>query len=322
MQIQQVKAIADTMRQEICKRIIGKENVIDRMLIALFCGGHVLLDDLPGTGKTTLAKTMAAAMNADCKRIQFTPDLLPSDLTGVNIYDPSSRSFTFQKGAVFTHVLLADEINRATPRTQSALLECMAERQVTVDSVTYSLEPPFLVIATQNPVEWQGTFPLPEAQLDRFQFCLRMGYPDRQQEADMLSRMLDGVTEAAGVVTCEAIQEAQAAVRQVKIHEAVQGYLLDIAAVTRQSNEQVRVGISPRGLLVLADAARGYAALQGRAYVTPDDVRSVAVDTLAHRLILSRHGSMQQTDLLLQKRTVMQSLLERVPVPKEQPWDC
>ncbi len=314
----QIKTIANQIHENIAKRIVGKDEVIDRVLIALLCGGHVLLDDLPGTGKTTLAKSLAASLDGVYRRVQFTPDLLPTDVTGVSVYNQREQCFEFRQGAVFTNVLLADEINRATPRTQSALLECMEEHQVTVDGVTYPLDAPFFVIATQNPVELQGTFPLPEAQLDRFLFCLRMGYPERAQEQEMLSRALDGIVELRGAVTCAEVVQMQQELKQVRICDAVKEYLLDLTAATRES-DAVRAGVSPRGLLALADAARGYAAIHGRDYVTPDDVKAIAADVIAHRLVLK---GASYGDRLEEKRKLTQQILDQVPVPKDQLWNC
>lgn len=313
-----IQTLSEKIHKNIAQRIVGKDDIIDRVLIAVLCKGHVLLDDLPGTGKTTLAKALAASLDGKYRRVQFTPDLLPTDVTGVNIYNQKEQSFTFRQGAVFTNVLLADEINRATPRTQSALLECMEEQQVTVDGVTYPLSDPFFVIATQNPIELQGTFPLPEAQIDRFLFCLRMGYPEREQELEMLRRALSGIAELDSAASCEEIVQAQEALKKVRICTAVREYLLDIAEATRTC-DAVKTGISPRGLLALADASRGYAAIHGRDYVIPDDVKAVAPDVIAHRLILKGASF---ADRLAEKRKLTQQLLEQVPVPKDQIWNC
>lgn len=313
-----IQTLTEKIHQNMAKRIVGKDAVIDRVLIAVLCGGHVLLDDLPGTGKTTLAKSLAASLDGVYRRIQFTPDLLPSDVTGVNLYNQKEQCFTFRQGAVFTNVLLADEINRATPRTQSALLECMEEQQVTVDGVTHPLSAPFLVIATQNPIELQGTFPLPEAQMDRFLFCLRMGYPERAQEQEMLRRALSGVAVLSSTASCEEILQAQEELKKVRLADAVQTYLLDLVQATRES-DAVKAGVSPRGLLALADAARGYAAIHGRDYVTPDDVKAIAVDVMAHRLVLKGAA---YADRLEEKRRRTMQLLEQVPVPKDQLWNC
>lgn len=308
---------ADTMRSNLEQWIVGKPEVLDRILIALLCRGHILLDDLPGTGKTTLAKATAHSMDGIFHRLQFTPDLLPSDVVGVNVYQQKTQDFQFRQGSVFCHILLADEINRATPRTQSALLECMEEQQVTVDGVTYPLPQPFFVIATQNPVEWQGTFPLPEAQLDRFLFCLRLGYPAREQEQQMLRQFTFRKPDLSAVTTPEQLTALQSELEQVKMGEAVQQYLLDIAAATR-SHREIRVGLSPRGLLALSRAARGMAAISGRDYVTPDDVQTIAADVIAHRILQT---GIPKTEALQEKRELVAKLLAEVPVPKDMPWN-
>ena len=313
-----IKELYEKIHKNISLRISGKDNVIDRVLIAVIAGGHVLLDDVPGTGKTTLAKALASSVDGTYSRVQFTPDLLPTDITGVNVYDMKKQEFSFRKGAVFTNILLADEINRAAPRTQSALLECMEEKQVTADGVTFRLPEPFLVIATQNPVELQGTFPLPEAQLDRFLFCLRMGYPERDKEKEMLSRALNGIAVLRSVASCEDILNAQKEIQSVRIADAVQDYLLDIAKASRE-HSSIKTGLSPRGLLALADASRGYAAIKGRGYVTPDDVKAVAADVMAHRLILK---GASYGDKLEEKSKTAEDILEKVSVPKDQIWNC
>ncbi len=312
-----IQKLSQRLKSNIGLRIVGKDDVIDRVIIAVVAGGHVLLDDLPGTGKTTLAKSLAASISGDFHRVQFTPDLLPTDITGVSIYDSKVQDFVFKKGAVFGNILLADEINRAAPRTQSALLECMEEKQVTADGVTYKLPETFLVIATQNPAELQGTFPLPEAQLDRFLFCLRVGYPERAEEKDMLSRALRGAAELESVATCDEIIKAREELMTIHISDAVKDYLLDIAAATRVSTS-VKAGLSPRGLIALADASRGSAAINGREYVLPDDVKAVAPDVIAHRLILkgAAYG-----DRLLEKRALVNTIIEEIPVPKDQIWN-
>ncbi len=313
-----IKELSEMIHQNIEKCIKGKGDIIDKVTIAVLAGGHVLLDDLPGTGKTTLAKCLAASVDGEFRRVQFTPDLLPSDITGVSIYDQRSNGFSFRKGAVFTNILLADEINRAAPRTQSALMECMEERQVTCDGETYELPEPFLVIATQNPVELAGTYPLPEAQLDRFMMCLSMGYPERDSELEMLTNALKGVPELSAVTDCSALIAARRELADIKISKAVQDYLLDIAAATRNDGD-IRTGLSPRGLIALADASRGYAAIMGRNYATPDDVKAVAADVIAHRLILKGAAYASR---LPEKRRAVQGILERVDVPKDMTWNC
>lgn len=312
-----IQELSRRLKSNIGLRIVGKDDVIDRVIIAVIAGGHVLLDDLPGTGKTTLAKSLAASVSGEFHRIQFTPDLLPTDITGVSVYDSKTQDFVFRKGAVFGNILLADEINRAAPRTQSALLECMEEKQVTADGVTYKLPETFLVIATQNPAELQGTFPLPEAQLDRFLFCLRVGYPERSEEKNMLSRALGITADLESVAVCDEIVSARKELMMIHISDAVKDYLLDIASATRE-NSSVKAGLSPRGLIALADASRGYAAINGREYVLPDDVKAVAADVIAHRLILkgAAYG-----DRLLEKRALVNSIIEEIPVPKDQIWN-
>lgn len=274
------------------KVIVGKEETVWLLLTALLAGGNVLLEDVPGTGKTKLAKTLATSVDAEFSRIQFTPDLLPSDITGLNIYNRKENEFVLRKGPVFTNFLLADEINRATPRTQAGLLECMEERQVTIDGVRHELTRPFFVMATQNPIETAGTYPLPEAQLDRFMMKLSLGLPDREEELAILDRFMDideqkdplGTLEA--VVKREDILEMQKSTDQIFVHPLVRGYVADIVAATRKG-EEITMGASPRASLALLRSAKVYAALQGREYCIPDDVKKLAVPVLSHRLMLA-----------------------------------
>lgn len=281
------KVLADKMIENIGKVIVGKEDVIKLILTSLLADGHVLLEDVPGTGKTKLAKALAKTMQVDFSRIQFTPDLLPTDITGLNIYDRQSNSFVLRKGPIFTNVLLADEINRATPRTQAGLLECMEEKQATIDGVSYDIEAPFFVIATQNPVETAGTFPLPEAQLDRFMMKLSMGSLEREEELAVLVRYMeaDPLETLAGVVTAEELEAAKEACGKVYVHKCIQEYIVDLVAKTREG-DAIILGVSPRGSLALLKCAKAYAYLSGRDFCVPDDVKAVAVPVLAHRMIL------------------------------------
>lgn len=281
-----VAALAQRIRNNIERVVVGKSELITLMLTAVIARGHVLLEDVPGTGKTITARSLARSLACDFARIQFTPDLLPADITGTSIYRADTGKFEFHAGPVFTNILLADEINRATPRTQSALLECMEERQVTEGGVTRALSAPFLVIATQNPVEIQGTFPLPEAQLDRFLMRLTPGYPDTQGAVDILSRFLhdEPLSALESVCTGEEILSAQAAVSQCEVSLPVQRYIVSLCERTRQ-DERTQLGVSPRGMLALMRASQAYAMVQGRGFVTPDDIKTLAVPVLSHRVI-------------------------------------
>lgn len=295
------------------KVIVGKEETIRLLLTALLADGHVLLEDVPGTGKTKLAKTLAKTVDAKFSRIQFTPDLLPGDITGLNIFDRQKNEFVLRKGPVFTNILLADEINRATPRTQAGLLECMEERQVTIDGVSYSPGNPFFVIATQNPVETAGTFPLPEAQLDRFIMKLSMGLPDREDEIEILERYRDAEPQDGlpSVLTLEELAEAKKEAERVHIHRCVLEYMADLAAATRTGG-QVLCGVSPRGTLALMRCAKAFAWLAGRVFVTPDDVKSLAVPVLAHRIVLGYGAGRAES-----ARRLVEQALNNVAVPTE-----
>ena len=317
MEISEIQALGRRIRENIAKVIIGKEDVIDLVVTALLGGGHVLLEDVPGTGKTVLAKSLARSVGVDFKRVQFTPDLLPSDLTGINYYNQKQGDFTFRRGPVFTGILLADEINRATPRTQSSLLECMEERQVTVDGTTYPLAEPYFVIATQNPVETQGTFPLPEAQLDRFLIKTSVGYPDTDQAAGLLRRFIDAspLGTLRPVCTREEILDARAGVRAVHVSDDIMRYIVAIVEKTR-THRSVRMGVSPRGSLALLRASQVYAALRGRAFVPPDIVKSLAVPVLSHRLILRED---YRTDRPA-PADVIAAILGELPAPAEN-WE-
>ena len=312
MEYAQIASLAKKLNENISKVILGKETQIELVLVALLTGGHVLLEDVPGTGKTTLAKTLAKSLRCDFSRVQFTPDLLPSDITGARIYHQHTGEFSFLKGPAFTNILLADEINRATPRTQSALLECMEERQISEGGVTYKLEEPFLVIATQNPVETQGTFPLPEAQLDRFLIQLSLGYPDKEEAVLLMQRFLNAqpletVTEVA---TAGEITEAAALCRTCRVDTDVMGYMAAICEAARDA-QKVRLGPSPRALLALMRCCQTLAAIRGRDYVIPDDVQYLAVPVLAHRILL--RGIRQESG----SEAFVRELLEQIPVPTE-----
>jgi len=311
----QTAAFAKTVQENIARVIVGRQDVIEKMLAALIARGHVLLEDVPGTGKTMLCKSLAKSLDCKFARIQFTPDLMPSDITGISVYQPSTGEFTFQQGPVFTNILLADEINRATPRTQSALLECMEERQVTESGVTRKLEEPFLVVATQNPVEIQGTFALPEAQLDRFLMRLSMGYPEGDEAVRILSRFLknDPITELSPVAGGEDLIAAQKACPDVQVSEPVMEYIAALCEHTRKA-PQTLLGASPRGMLALMRASQALAIIRGRDFVTPDDVKALAVPVLAHRVIVrgvyGKSGAGQD---------VVLDAIKTVPVPTEDP---
>lgn len=302
------------IKENIGKVIVGKEEVIDYLLAALAAGGHVLLEDVPGTGKTVLAKTIAKSMDLKFGRVQFTPDLLPSDVTGLSYFHQEKGTFVFQPGPVFTNLLLADEINRATPRTQAALLECMEERQVSVDGQTRSLDKPFWVIATQNPIETLGCYPLPEAQLDRFLLKISMGNMSKEEERTMLDRFLtdEPLEQIRPVCTVDDVKKLQKECREVYVHEDLRSYMVDLVQSTRnQHNLKLQTaGVSPRGTLALLRASQGYAMVQGRDYVVPEDVKTIAVPVLAHRL-LSQSGTEQQ------KTALIEELLGTVAVPTE-----
>ena len=281
------KVLLEKVVENVGKVIIGKEEIITLLLTALLADGHVLLEDVPGTGKTKVAKSLAKSLDAEFNRIQFTPDLLPGDITGLTIYDQKKGEFVLRKGPAFTNVLLADEINRATPRTQSGLLECMEERQITIDGETYPAGEPFFVIATQNPVETLGTFPLPEAQMDRFMMKLSMGLPSKAEECSILERYMkeEPLATLTPVVSLEEFKQAKDEIQNVFVHKCVIEYMVDIVSATREG-ENIQMGVSPRGTLALLHCAKAYAYLQGREYVTPDDIKALAVPVLAHRIVM------------------------------------
>lgn len=293
--------------------LVGKEEVTDLLLSAIIAEGHVLLEDVPGTGKTMLAKTLAKSMDLSFSRVQFTPDLLPSDVTGLNYYNQKAGEFVFRQGPVFTNILLADEINRATPRTQSSLLECMEEHQVTIDGETRTLEEPFFVIATQNPVETAGTYPLPEAQLDRFLMQISMGLPDSREELEILNRFgkTSPFTELTSVLSREELMELQRMAKEVYVHPLLLDYLVELVQATRTSPKAVG-GVSPRGSLAFYRAVRAYALVKGRSYVVPEDLKALAVPVLAHRLVTARTMTGGSTG-----RQIIEQILDTVSVPTE-----
>ncbi len=307
-----VQEVAEKIIDNVERVIIGKRSEVELILVALICEGHVLINDIPGVGKTMLAKAMAKSLGCTFKRIQFTPDMLPSDVTGVSIFDQKRREFVFRPGPVMAQIVLTDEINRATPKTQSALLEAMQERQVTVDGVTHPLEAPFIVLATQNPIEYEGTFPLPEAQLDRFLVQISLGYPSPADEIAILDsqRYRHPIEEIGQVVALEELLEVQEEIKEVYVHEALKEYMVALVGATRK-HPDLYLGASPRGSLALYRTGQARAAIRGRDYVTPDDIKALAKATLAHRLIVHPAARIKEVD----PKAIVDELLASVAVP-------
>jgi MoxR-like ATPase len=318
LELQQAHETSQRIVENVGKVIFGKRDVIEKVLVALICGGHVLLEDVPGVGKTTLAKAVARSLGCKFGRIQFTPDLLPSDVTGVYIFDQSTREFAFREGPVFANIVLADEINRASPRTQSSLLECMEERQVTVDGTTHVLPAPFFVIATENPIEYEGIYPLPESQLDRFILRLSIGYPDREAERKVIrEQVLRHPIEALEVVASqEDVLQLHGAVRRQYVADAVYDYVLDLVAATRQC-ERLYLGASPRAAVALFRSAQALALVRGREYVLPDDVKELAEAVLAHRVVVRPEARLAGVGA----GEIVRDLLAKVPVPASNPTE-
>ena len=311
-----IHQVAERVADNVEQVIIGKRRAVDLLLVALLCRGHVLLEDVPGVGKTVLAKSIARSIGCSFKRIQFTPDLLPSDVTGVSIFNQQTNQFEFRPGPVIAQIVLADEINRATPKTQSSLLESMEEHQITVDGATYPLPDPFIVLATQNPIEYEGTFPLPEAQLDRFLLRIHLGYPDKNQELQILEsqRKQHPLETLTQVLSVERLLEMQQQIKDVYVDEAIKEYIVAITSATRH-HDDVYLGASPRGSLALYRTAQAFAALQGRDYVTPDDVKALAEPVLGHRLIINPAARIRN----IQANAVIDDVLSAVPVPGGRP---
>ena len=312
--VENIQQMAGRIRENVQRVIVGKDDAIDLAIIALLCRGHILVEDAPGIGKTTLAKALAQSLQCTFKRIQFTPDLMPTDVLGVNFYNQRSGDFQFREGPIFSQMLLADEINRATPRTQSSLLEAMQERQATVDGETRPLPVPFLVMATQNPIEMEGTFPLPEAQLDRFMLRLRLGYPTPEEESDILLRFErdSEPPEIEAVTDATELSDMQQLANQVLVDDTVRMYIVEITQASRK-HQSLTLGASPRAGLALYKASQAHAALDGRDFVSPDDVKALAVPVLAHRLIVASNAR-------LRGRTasqIVRDILAEVPVPIE-----
>jgi MoxR-like ATPase len=310
--MQVVQTVADRILNNVRTVIVGKDQEIRQTLVALLCEGHVLIEDVPGVGKTMLARALARSVGCVFRRIQFTPDMLPSDVTGVSVFNQKSMEFEFRPGPIMAQIVLTDEINRATPKTQSALLEAMEERQVTVDGITHPMARPFMVLATQNPIEYEGTFPLPEAQVDRFMMRIHLGYPSRASEIDVMTRQATHhpIQDIQQVVAAEELVAAQRAARDVYVDELVKGYIVDLVTTTRD-HPDVYLGASPRGSLALYLAARAWAAMEGRDFVLPDDIKLLAPSVLSHRLIVSPSARIKNVGA----QQIVEDAMRHTPVP-------
>lgn len=311
-----VADITERIASSVGQVIIGKRNEIRLAILGLLCQGHILLEDIPGVGKTMMARALSKAVGAEFSRIQFTPDMLPSDVTGVSIYNQRTNEFEFRPGPIMAQIVLADEINRATPKTQAALLEAMEEKQVTVDGITYPMQSPFMIMATQNPIEYEGTFPLPEAQLDRFLIRVQMGYPTPAEEVTLLSaqQYRHPIENLQAVITVDELRMAQDAIRQVYVAEEVKQYIITLVTASR-AHSDVYLGSSPRGSLALFRTAQARAAMAGRDYVVPDDVKALAEVTLAHRIIVGPSARIKD----ISSRTIVRDILATMPVPGASP---
>jgi MoxR-like ATPase len=307
-----VRDVAERVVENVERVIVGKREAVEQTVIGLLCQGHLLIEDVPGTGKTMLAKSLARSLGCSFHRIQFTPDMLPSDVTGVSIFNQKSREFEYRPGPIMAQVVLTDEINRATPKTQAALLEAMEERQVTVDGVTYPVPQPFMVLATQNPIEYEGTFPLPEAQMDRFLLRIRLGYPTAHFEVQMMEQqqLAHPLVDLRQVVEVDELERSQEAIRRVQLSSEILHYIVELVNATRGHSE-LYLGASPRGSLALHRTAQARAAIQGREYVLPDDVKALAIPALAHRLIVGSAARIRDVD----SREIIRELVHELPVP-------